>query len=244
MTYTVSQHFAKPYTLSLSSGFFGFFAHAGFCESLSEHLSPPTHITGSSAGALIGCMIACGLNVSQIKHHLFDMNKDDFWDPSPGLGWLKGQKFRAKLRDIVGQRNFEDTDIPFSVSAYHPRKHRTLILNKGDLIEGVYASCAVPLLFQPAVVNGMKLLDGGVLDRPGIASAPNNLPILYHHIHSKSAWRRHVPVPQRENLSFVTIPDLPRSGPNKLNLGPNIYAEAKRRSDTLWQQEYNDQLYI
>jgi NTE family protein len=242
--FTVAEFTRQPYALTLSSGFFGFFAHAAFCESLVNHGDMPKQITGSSAGALIGSMLACGLSPDEIKEHLFSLNKARFWDPGLGLGWLKGRKFREILREILGDRSFSETSIPYAVSAFQVSTKQTVVLNSGDLIEAVYASCAVPFMFQPAKINGKRLLDGGVKDRPGIAGARDDLPVLYHHIHSKSAWRKSVPLPTRGNVCLVTMPHLPRSGPNKLNLGPEIYDQALQRSNSLWQRKIEDQLYI
>ena len=43
-----------PFTLDMSSGFFGFFAHAGVVSVLEEEQLFPARVSGSSAGALIG----------------------------------------------------------------------------------------------------------------------------------------------------------------------------------------------
>ena len=42
-----------PFALSLSAGFFGFFAHAGFVAALEDAELAPALLSGSSAGALI-----------------------------------------------------------------------------------------------------------------------------------------------------------------------------------------------
>ena len=43
----------EPFGLTLSSGFFGFFAHAGVVQALAERKLQPASLSGSSAGALI-----------------------------------------------------------------------------------------------------------------------------------------------------------------------------------------------
>ena len=42
-----------PFTLGMSSGFFGFFAHAGVLAALEEQGLTPRAVAGSSAGALV-----------------------------------------------------------------------------------------------------------------------------------------------------------------------------------------------
>src|SRR5262249_10850919 len=55
-----------PFTLAMSSGFFGFFAHAGVLSVLEEQTLLPARLCGSSAGALVGGLWACGLSARQI----------------------------------------------------------------------------------------------------------------------------------------------------------------------------------
>ena len=50
----------KPFTLVMSSGFFGFFAHAGVVSVLEEQGLRPARIAGSSAGALVGAPLGRG----------------------------------------------------------------------------------------------------------------------------------------------------------------------------------------
>ena len=41
----------EPFTLALSAGFFGFFAHTGFLSALEERDVRPHRVVGASAGA-------------------------------------------------------------------------------------------------------------------------------------------------------------------------------------------------
>ena len=52
MSTTLHDHLAqRPFALAMSSGFFGFFAHAGVLRALDEASLRPTRLSGSSAGA-------------------------------------------------------------------------------------------------------------------------------------------------------------------------------------------------
>ena len=55
-----------PYTLAMSSGFFGFFAHAVVVSVLEEEGLPPARVCGSSAGALVGGLWAAGLPAARL----------------------------------------------------------------------------------------------------------------------------------------------------------------------------------
>lgn len=223
---------AEPFHLSLSSGFFSFFAHLGFISVLEEQGLRPKSISGSSAGALIGSLWAAGLSCEQLADEVFKLQKSDFWDPGLGLGLLKGEKFRAKIRQLSPVKNIEDCAIPLSLSIYNIANKTTEVRQSGDLADILYASCAVPILFQPIKVNGQRYADGGIKDRPALASIKNGERVLYHHIASRSPWRKAndpaLAVPKRDNQVSLSLQNLLRSGPNKLALGPDIFQQARK----------------
>lgn len=77
---------SAPFELILSSGFFGFYAHAGVVAALEEQGLRPAGAGGSSAGAMVAGLWAAGLSAAQIRDELFALNRADFWDPDPLLG--------------------------------------------------------------------------------------------------------------------------------------------------------------
>ncbi|MCW8857753.1 MAG: patatin-like phospholipase family protein [Kangiella sp.] len=217
----------QPFTLTLSSGFFGFFAHAGLMQALEEAQLLPQKLTGSSAGALIAGCWAGGMSSDNIKALLFSLKRSDFWDPGLGLGLLKGDKFRQLLADSLSANSFADCRSKLALSAYSIDSKQTRVLRNGDLVSAIYASCAIPFMFQPIVIDEHRLLDGGIKDRPALLGTEQGERIFYHHIASKSPWRRKndsaIQVPARDNLTSLVIHDLPRSGPFKLEVGREAY---------------------
>ena len=233
-----------PYTLALSSGFFGFFAHAGVLAVLEEEDLLPSGLCGSSAGALVGGLFASGLPAAAIREQLLALRREDFWDPRLGLGLLRGQRFRDRLEALLGVATFEACPRPLAVSAWDPLARETVVLRSGPLALAIHASSAVPFLFHPVRHQGRWLLDGGVGDRHGLAgapSAPSASPpvaalgapaprILYHHITSRSPWRRPdspaLRIPSRPGLVSVALHGLPRLGPFRLERGAEALALA------------------
>jgi len=65
------------------------------------------------------------------------------------------KKLRAKT--------FEDLKIPLRIVATDLDKGRSVTFTSGKLIEPVIASCSVPVLFIPKVIDGVHYVDGGVL---------------------------------------------------------------------------------
>lgn len=221
----------QPFGLTLSSGFFGFFAHCGLLSVLEEEDLLPHRISGSSAGALIGGLWAAGLDTAAIRAVLFTLDKNHFWDPGWGLGLLRGRKFRQLLETHLPVRHFEDCRVPLALSAHELWTGRSRVITHGELVPAIYASCAVPLLFQPIRHQGASLVDGGVSDRPGLLGMPAGQRVLYHHLASRSPWRgqrgAHTRIPQRPGLQTLIIDNLPRVGPNRLLEGPKAFAATR-----------------
>jgi NTE family protein len=178
------------------------------------------------------------VDLRRLESELLGLSRERFWDPSPGLGVLRGQLFRGLLDDLLPVRRFDEVRVPVAVSAYEPLRHRTHALDQGELAPAIHASCAVPVMFHPVRVGEHYLLDGGVLDRPGLAGMREER-VLYHHIVSRSPWRRKgspaMDIPKRKGLTTLALHGLPRSGPFRLHVGPaamkQAYEQTKRALD-------------
>ncbi|MFO0583508.1 MAG: patatin-like phospholipase family protein [Anaeromyxobacter sp.] len=219
-----------PFTLALSSGFFGFFAHAGVVSVLEEEGLRPARVTGSSAGALVGSLWAAGVPAARIREELLALRREDFWDPWPGPGLLRGRRFRARLDALLPVATFEACPTPLAVSVFDVLARRTEVVSSGPLSPAVHASCALPVLFHPVRVAGRLCADGGVLDRPGLDGAGPGERVLYHHLTSRSPWRRRgspaLQVPDRPGMRAVLLEGLPRSGPFALERGREAMGRA------------------
>ncbi len=210
-----------PFTLVMSSGFFSFFAHTGMLGELLATGRTPEAVAGSSAGALVGGAWAAGLPPAAFGAVLARLARDDFWDPRVGFGLLAGRKFDALLRGLLPVTTFAACRVPVSISVFEILRARTVALRDGDLVDAIRASCCVPAMFHPVRIAGRAYWDGGIRDRPGLAGVPANARVLYHHISSRSPWRRErdLEIPQRAGMVTLVIEDLPRSGPFKLDAG-------------------------
>ncbi len=233
-----------PFTLALSSGFFGFFAHCGLVTVLEDAGLLPARVAGSSAGALVGGLWAAGLDASRMRDELLRLRREDFWDPRPGLGLLRGELFRARLEALVGGRDFAACRVPASVSVFDMWTRRTRVLSRGALAPALQASCTFPLLFQPRWVDGRPLLDGGILDRPGLDGVPDGERVFFHHLASRSPWRgrhaRSIQLPSRANMASLVIDGLPRVGPFRLPNGARAFERVRHVAATALDRPLRD----
>jgi NTE family protein len=228
---TLREHLAaRPFHLALSSGFFGFFAHAGLMLTLEDAGLLPASLSGASAGALVAGTWAAGLDAQGLADALLRIRRDDFWDPAPGLGLLAGRKFRRELRAILPRRDFAETRAPLSIAVFDVFARRSHALVRGDLADAIAASCAVPAMFHPVWIAGRPYLDGGLRDRPGLTGVGGDRPIFFHHLPSSTGIAARSAVPQREGMTSLWIDGLPAVGPFRLERGRAALEHAAKRA--------------
>ncbi|MCF8032652.1 MAG: patatin-like phospholipase family protein [Desulfarculaceae bacterium] len=178
-----------PVAAVMSSGFFGFFAHAGFLQGLAEAGLKPDCYAGSSSGALVAAFAAGGMDPAFMLSLFRQLKKGDFWDPPSfahtlrwllgGLrgrsGYVAGEAFERLLRDYLPAKRFEDCARPCLMSALDLATSRRVVLDSGDLPRAVRASGAVPALFAAVEMNGGLLVDGGIIDKAPLIAAVERL---------------------------------------------------------------------
>lgn len=218
-----------PFALTMSSGFFSFYAHTGFVRALEEAGLAPSRVSGSSAGALVGATWASGVDAAELAAELEALERRDFWDPGFGPGLLRGRLFQERMERLTGGSAFSAGRVPAAVSVFDVRTRTTHVIADGEIARAVRASCAVPLMFHPVVIGGRAYLDGGITDRPGLAGMPRSEPrVLFHHIASRSPWRVvRNEIPSRAGMVTLVIDDLPRVGPFRLGEGRRAYRKAR-----------------
>lgn len=220
-----------PFTLGLSAGFFGFFAHTGVAAALEERGLRPSSHAGASAGALVGAALACGMSATELHARLRAVRRADFWDPWPGRGVLRGDRFRALLREVLPVATFAECARPLSVSVWDVESRAVRTVRDGDLAAAVHASCCVPIMFHPVTLDGRTTLDGGIGDRAGLAGVADGTRVLHHHLSSRSPWRRRgdpaLLPPRRAGLTALVVDGLPRLSPFRLEGGPVAFEVAR-----------------
>jgi NTE family protein len=127
-------------------------AHIGVIKVLAEAGIKPTVITGTSAGSLIGAMLAAGMEWSEIA----SLARKTFW---PKL--LHGEtleQFRAEHLPAT----FADLKLPFAATTTELPGKRTVMITTGDLASAISASCALRGIRRPVRREGKRLKDGGI----------------------------------------------------------------------------------
>lgn len=155
----------KKVSLVLGSGGARGYAHIGVIEELERRGYEIISISGSSMGALIGGLYACGELEAYKKwvlsFDIFDILKlVDFTFGKSGM--IKANKVFKKINTFIKDVNIEDLPIEFTAVASDIFKKEEIHLSKGSLKDAIRASIAIPTVFTPQEIDGRLLFDGGI----------------------------------------------------------------------------------
>ncbi|MGQ0530075.1 MAG: patatin-like phospholipase family protein [Panacagrimonas sp.] len=143
------------------------FAHIGLVRALKQ-LEIPVDITGgTSMGAFVSAMLACGFDPVEMTHvarETFVNNNylNDYTLPSVSL--IRGRRFFTRLIEIFGERRIEELRRSYYCISTNLTSGATVVHDHGLLAAWVGTSMAVPGVAPPVAWEGDLLCDGGVVD--------------------------------------------------------------------------------
>ena len=163
---------AHKVALVLGGGGSRGFAHVGVIKALEAQGIVPDIIVGTSVGSAVGALYASGLNGFQLQELSIPMREGSVIDWSwPNRGIFTGQSLEEFINRTVNQKPLEKLQRIFAVVATDLKTGEEIIFRSGNTGMAVRASCAVPGLFQPAVINGRSYVDGGLVKPVPISEA-------------------------------------------------------------------------
>ncbi|MCE2616644.1 patatin-like phospholipase family protein [Phocaeicola oris] len=149
---------------ALSGGFIKGFAHFGMIQSLIEHDIHPGIISGVSAGALCGALLADGREPYECVNLFDNQSFKDFTSFSlSASGLLDLKNFKEFLKETLHAKNIEDLKIPLIITATDLDHGVSVHFTKGNLVDRIAASCCMPILFTPITIGETHYVDGGIL---------------------------------------------------------------------------------
>lgn len=162
----------KTVSLVLGSGGARGLSHIGAIKYMEEEGYEIRSISGCSMGALIGGVYACG-KLDVFEEWVRAISKVDIvrlLDFSWGKeGLVEGERIIGAMKQLVGDRRIEELPIEYTAVAADIKREKEVWLKRGSLFDAIRASISLPLFFTPFEMNGMKLLDGGILNPVPIA---------------------------------------------------------------------------
>ena len=82
-----------------------------------------------------------------------------------------GEGAKKIIKDLVYDRTFTDTKIPFAAVAADLVKGEKVVIRKGKLFDALLASASIPGMFPPVILDKKTLVDGGIVDVVPIKAA-------------------------------------------------------------------------
>ncbi len=150
-------------------------AHIGVLQVFNENGIFPDIIVGSSMGAMVGGIYACGADLVMLDKMINKIDTRTFFDVKiPRMGFVAGKKISSLLDLLTKKKQFNELDIILQMAATDLLSGQTVVLQEGSVAEAIRASISIPGVFHPVRREGMILVDGAITDRLPVDIALKN----------------------------------------------------------------------
>jgi NTE family protein len=160
-------------------------AHIGVLRALEREGFRIRAIAGTSAGGMAASAYAAGHSPDVLEDYMTHVDQRSFFGFHLGEGpSLLGVSGVAKaMKDLIGDRTFDELEIPCALTAVDVDSGQELVLREGRVLDAVLATIAIPGIFPPKKWGEKLLVDGGVLNPVPVSvvrkiSPTPNLPVL------------------------------------------------------------------
>ncbi|NLN87660.1 MAG: patatin family protein [Syntrophomonadaceae bacterium] len=141
-------------------------AHIGVLQVLQENRIDFDFIVGSSMGAMVGCVYACGADLYMLDKLIEHMRTRALFDPIvPKMGFMAGNRITEFLDLVTKKKTFADLEFPVITVSTDLVTGMRVLTSEGSVTEAVRASISIPGVFTPLQKGDMILVDGAVCDR-------------------------------------------------------------------------------
>jgi len=190
----------RKIALVLGGGGAKSFSQIGVLKVLEELKIPINLIIGCSMGAVIGALFSLGKSVKEIEEEILNCCElkevkeveKKFSREGKGIkkvgdylrelslyfaeltreGVWEEKDLKNGLKLLIPEnKSFEETSLNFSCIAVDLLSGKRIIFNKGPILDGVVASCAIPGVFSPVKIGNKLLADGGILSKIPVMAA-------------------------------------------------------------------------
>ncbi len=150
--------------VSFSGGGLRAAAHIGVLKFLEEQEVEISAVSGSSAGAMVALMVACGFGSDEIYDFLKEIEKKELFKLSSEPGLFSLKTLEKKLRSFTGAVYYEEMKIPLYTCMTDLNSGESLYLNSGDPVANTIASSSLTPIFEAKELGGRYYVDGGFSD--------------------------------------------------------------------------------
>ena len=155
------------------------FAHFGVARALADAGVPIDAIIGTSAGAVVGGLLARLGDPAEGQRQVLEWFEAARWRRDltpPSVALMSGRTMTTGIQDFAAGLNIEELPIGFAAVSCDLIAAQPVVHDRGPLWQAVRASGSVPGLFPPLAVDGMLLVDGGLVANMPSEIARNRYP--------------------------------------------------------------------
>ena len=143
------------------------YAHLGALASLERHGLAPDLVVGTSFGAVVGALYATGRDLADILAEAEAMRRRDVFPHIADFGLHRaalfgGERLEAYFDRLLEGRTFADLAVELVVVTTDIDTGEQVLLSEGRLAPALRASASIPGIFAPALIDGRRLVDGGI----------------------------------------------------------------------------------
>ncbi len=173
---------APSIALALGGGGARGLAHIQILEAFDELGVRPKIIAGTSIGAVFAAAYASGLSGREIRAHTYEVLRKrldlvrDLYAARVRTTRRIWNVFAARSAFLAPDRlldiilpphiayDFAHLTIPLKIVASDFYAQEPVVFSSGPLRQAIAASMALPVIFEPVLVNGRVLIDGGLVN--------------------------------------------------------------------------------
>jgi NTE family protein len=151
--------------IALSGGATRGLAHVGVLEALEENGVRPDFISGTSIGAFGAALYAFGVPIEEIRATVMGLSVVKVSKLKlTRFGLFSHEDLGRVVRSKIGRAGIEEATIPLAIVAADVGTGEKVVLRQGETALAVMASSALPGIYQPVVIGGRVLVDGGIVE--------------------------------------------------------------------------------
>jgi NTE family protein len=173
----------KPIVLVLGPGLARGFAYVGVFQALHESKIPIGAVLGTEIGSLIGTLYTASNSINQFEWGLLKFKEDIFQEKQGFLSSFQesqSQKFGAQLRRVFGEKDLSQLKVPTYIIVQSREKGMPILLNQGNIVQGVRGAMAAEGLFPPSQITltgGEEIVVTAQISHPFFVHEARNLGI-------------------------------------------------------------------
>jgi NTE family protein len=140
-------------------------AHIGILKVLAAEGIPVSCVAGTSAGSVVGAAFCAGMGWEQMREKARTLEWSHIASIEvPRRGLLRLDRMERWLAETIPAWSFADLSIPLAAVAVDITSGEEVVFDAGPLARAVRASCSIPGIFEPLLLDGRVLVDGGMVN--------------------------------------------------------------------------------